>query len=135
MSAISVPGATDHETSRSPEQPPRVRHLGRAETVVLRDTDLMRVGLQVRLYKINASSLSIISPVPLRVGEQIKIKLQNDVQRFMSELRGVARRLAPTEDDKFLVGIELFSRLMPLDVMMLRRAGVADVSYAGKIWV
>lgn len=135
MSAISAPGTTDHETNRSPDRQPRLRHLGRAETIVLRDADVMRVGLRVRLYKINASSLSIISPVPLRIGEQIKIKLRNDVQRFVTELRGVARRLAPTEDDSFLVGIELFSRLMPLDVMMLRRAGVADVSYTGKIWV
>ena len=71
----------------------------------------------------------------LKVGEQIKVRLRNDVQRFATELRGAVRQQEPTEDAKFLVGIELFSRLMPLDVMMLRRAGINDVTYVGKIWV
>ena len=135
MSVISVPVTPEHEVSRVSDRLVRLRHLGQAETIVLRDTDVMRVGLRVRLYSIKSSALSIISPIPLRLGEQVKVKLRNDVQRFATELRGVARRLAPTADDNFLVGIELFSRLMPLDVMMLRRAGVADVQYAGKIWV
>jgi hypothetical protein len=135
MSVISLPVTPEHEVSRVADRLVRLRHLGQAETIVLRDTDVMRVGLRVRLYSIKSSALSIISPIPLRLGEQVKVKLRNDVQRFATELRGVARRLAPTDDDNFLVGIELFSRLMPLDVMMLRRAGVADVQYAGKIWV
>jgi len=135
MSVISIPVTPEHEVSRGSDRLVRLRHLGQAETIVLRDTDVMRIGLRVRLYSIKSSSLSIISPMPLRLGEQVKVKLRNDVQRFATELRGVARRLAPTADDNFLIGIELFSRLMPLDVMMLRRAGVADVQYAGKIWV
>lgn len=135
MSVVSISITPENEAGHGTERHTRLRHLGQAETIVLRDADVMRLGLGVRLYTIKSSSLSIISPVPLRLGEQVKIKLRNDVQRFATELRGVARRLAPTADEKFLVGIELFSRLMPLDVMMLRRAGVADVQYAGKIWV
>jgi hypothetical protein len=50
-------------------------------------------------------------------------------------MRGAVRRLEPTADGKFLIDIELFARLMPLDVMMLRRAGMHDVTYTGPIWV
>lgn len=138
MSVISLPtepSVPAVETGRNGDRHLRLKHLGRAEAMVLRDDDVMRIGVLVRLNTVNAASLSIISPVLLRLGEQVKIKLRNDVQRFATELRGVARRLAPTADGNFLVGIELFSRLMPLDVMMLRRVGVADVQYAGKIWV
>lgn len=113
----------------------RLRHLGRAETIVLRDSDVMRLGLRVGLQTICASALGIISPVGLKAGEQIKIRLRNDVQRFATELRGAVRQQEATEDGKFLIAIELFSRLMPLDVMMLRRAGISDVTYVGKIWV
>jgi hypothetical protein len=113
----------------------RLRHLGRAEIVVLRDCDVMRIGLRVGLQTICASALGIISPVPLRAGEQIKVRLRNEVQRFATELRGAVRQQQPAEDGKFLIAIELFSRLMPLDVMMLRRAGINDVTYVGKIWV
>src|SRR5262249_32285082 len=106
MSVISIP--QENQAVRGSDGHFRLRHLGQAETIVLRDDDVMRVGLRVRLYTIKASALSIISPVPLLLGEQVKIKLSNDVQRFATELRGVARRLAPTADDSFLVGIELF---------------------------
>lgn len=112
-----------------------MRHLGRAETLIMRDCDVMRIGLRVGLKVITASALGIISPVALTVGEQIKVRLRNDVQRFVAEMRGAVRRLEPTDDGNFLVGIDLFSRLMPLDVMLLRRAGLADVMSAGKIWV
>ncbi len=113
----------------------RLWHLGRAETIILRDTDAMRIGLRVGLEAICASAMGIISPVPLRVGEQIKIRLRNDMQRFATEMRGAVRRLESTEEGDFRAGIELFSRLMPLDVMMLRRAGMNDRTYTGKIWV
>lgn len=113
----------------------RLRHLGRAETIILRDCDAMRIGLRVGLQAICASALGIVSPVPLRVGEQIKIRLRNDVQRFVTELRGAVRRLEATNDGNYRAGIELYSRLMPLDVMMLRRAGIHDGTYTGKIWV
>jgi len=113
----------------------RLRHLGRAETVILRDSDVMRIGLRVGLQTVCASALGIISPVAFREGEQIKIRLRNEVQRFATEMRGAVRNQEPTGDGKFFIGIELYSRLMPLDVMMLRRAGIHDVTYVGKIWV
>jgi len=135
MIAISQPGQPDTELLRIQDRRFRLRHLGRAETVILRDCDIMRVGLRVGLQSVSASALGIISPASLRVGEQIKVRLRNDVQRFITEMRGAVRKAEPTGDGNYVVGIELFSRLMPLDVMMLRRAGIHDVTYVGKIWV
>jgi hypothetical protein len=131
--ALSEPSHVDLSPGERREL--RLRHLGRAETLVLRDCDAMRIGLRVGLQTICAAALGIISPVPFNAGEQIKIRLRNDVQRFATEMRGAVRNQEPTGDGNFLVGIELFSRLMPLDVMMLRRAGINDVTYVGKIWV
>ena len=113
----------------------RLRHLGRGETTLLRDNDVMRSGLCVGLKSISATSLGINSAVPLRMGEQLKIRLRNDIQRFKAELRGAVRKVKPAPDGGWLITIEIFTRLMPLDVMMLRRAGVADVVSNGRIWV
>lgn len=113
-----------------------LRHLGRAETLILRDNDVMRDGLHVSLVNISAGGISVISSVPLRTREQIKIRLRNDIQRFRAELRGVVRWVQPTPGEQFLTGIEFYSRLMPLDVMMFRRAGVADAfDAASRVWV
>jgi hypothetical protein len=135
MIVISQPGQPDNDTLRIQERRYRLRHLGRAETILLRDGDVMRAGLRVGLQTISAAALGIVSHVPLRVEEQIKVRLRNDVQRFITEMRGAVRRLEPTGDGSFLVDIELFARLMPLDVMMLRRAGISDVTCTGPIWV
>jgi hypothetical protein len=135
MIVISQPGQPDNDTHRIQDRRYRLRHLGRAETILLRDDDVMRAGLRVGLKTISAAALGIVSPVPLRVTEQIKVRLRNDVQRFITEMRGAVRRLEPTGDGNFLVDIELFARLMPLDVMMLRRAGISDVTFTGPIWV
>jgi hypothetical protein len=135
MIAIAQPGQADIDLLQIQDRRYHLRHLGRAETIILRDCDVMRVGLRVGLQTVCASALGIISPVALKVGEQIKVRLHNEVQRFHTEMRGAVRRQEATEDGRFLAGIELFSRLMPLDVMMLRRAGIDDVTYSGKIWV
>jgi hypothetical protein len=135
MLLLSEPILTDNDTHRIQDRRYRLRHLGRAETIILRDEDVMRTGLGVGLQTISAAALGIISPVPLRVREQIKVMLRNEVQRFVQEMRGAVRRIEPVGDGNFLVDIELFARLMPLDVMMLRRAGMSDVNCTGPIWV
>lgn len=120
---------------RQPQRRLRLRHLGKAETLIMRDTDFMRAGLGVRLESIRAGELAVVSPVPLRLNEQVKICLRNDVQRIKAELRGAVRWSAPRDDGSHLIELELFTRLMPLDVMSLRRAGVTDVELLEKIWV
>lgn len=112
----------------------RLKHLGKAETLIMRDSDTMRVGLNVRLESIRATGLKVISPVPLRLNEQVKIRLRNEVQRITADLRGAVRWFEP-RDSGYLIELELFTRLMPLDVMALRRAGATDVELLDKIWV
>jgi hypothetical protein len=135
MIVTSQPGLPDNDTHRIQDRRYRLRHLGRAETILLRDDDVMRSGLRVGLQTICAGALGIVSPVPLRIREQIKVRLRNDVQRFVTEMRGAVRRQEPNGDGNYSVDIELFARLMPLDVMMLRRAGMHDDTYMGPIWV
>jgi|SRR6266404_8274531 len=135
MMTIAQPGQPDTDLREIQDRRYRLRHLGRAETVILRDSDVMRIGLRVGLQTVSAAALGISSPIPLRVGEQIKVRLRNEVQRFLTEMRGAVRRVETAENGRYLVGIELFARLMPLDVMMLRRVGINDVTYSGKIWV
>jgi predicted DNA-binding antitoxin AbrB/MazE fold protein len=124
------------ETEPAPVVERRIRlpHLGKAETLILRDNDTMRVGLAVRLVTIRAAGLGVVSPVSLRQGEQVKIRLRNDVQRITAELRGAVRNIVE-RDDGYAIEIELFARLMPLDVMALRRAGATDIVLPEKIWV
>jgi hypothetical protein len=135
MMTIAQPGQPDTDLREIQDRRYRLRHLGRAETVILRDSDVMRIGLRVGLQTVSAAALGISSPIPLRVGEQIKVRLRNEVQRFLAEMRGAVRRVEAAENGRYFIAIELFSRLMPLDVMMFRRVGIDDVSYTGKIWV
>ncbi len=135
MLTIAHPGQPDVDLANIQDHLYRVRHLGRTETLILRDSDVMRVGMRVSLQTVCASALGIISPVPMHFGEQLKVRLSNEIQRFCTELRGVVRRMELGEDGRYLIGIELFSRLMPLDVMMLRRIGFDDSMYSGKVWV
>jgi hypothetical protein len=121
--------------SRTPERRVRLRHLGKAETLVLRDNDTMRTGVGVRLDYIRAAGLGVVSLVPLRLNEQVKIRLRNEVQRITADLRGAVRRIEANEDGTFHIDFELFTRLMPLDVMALRRAGATDIILPEKIWV
>jgi len=73
-------------------------------------------------------------PTPLNLGERVKITLRNDIQRFKKELRGQVRWIEPV-GNKFRVGMSLATRLMPLDLMMLRRAGATDQGVNGRVWV
>jgi hypothetical protein len=135
MLTIAHPGQSDVDVVNLQDHLYRVRHLGRTETLILRDSDAMRIGMRVGLQTVCASALGIVSTVPLNFGEHLKISLSNEIQRFHTELRGVVRRIELAEDGRYLMGIELFSRLMPLDVMMLRRIGFDDSTYSGKVWV
>jgi hypothetical protein len=68
--------------------------------------------------------------------EQVKIRLRNDVQRITEEMRGAVRRLERVDEANVRIELELFTRLMPLDVMALRRAGAHDDDFLPeKIWV
>jgi len=111
------------------------RHLGRAEIRVFRDNDPMRAGVLVNLADISRDGLGLLTDVQFRDDEQLRIRVKNEIQRFTRELRAVVRWQVPMGDGMRRVGVELFTRLGPLELMMLKRAGVCDTSANGSRWV
>ena len=96
------------------------RYASQATAVVVRECDLMRNGIPALLEDVSNSGLSFTIDTELKAGEQMKIRLKNEIQRFDKEVRGIVRRVAPTEDGKFFCGVELQTRLTPLEVSAAR---------------
>jgi PilZ domain len=97
-----------------------VRLRSKSRVVVIRDTDAMRNGLPGALLDVSCEGLGFVIDAPLEAGEQIKIRVRNDIQRFEKEIRGVVRRVSEDDDGSYQIGVELRCRLTPLDVSMLR---------------
>lgn len=111
------------------------RHLGRAEIRVFRDNDPMREGLLVGLEDISRDGLGLITEVAFRDDEQLRIRVKNEVQRFTRDLRAVVRWQVPLGNGERRIGVELFTRLGPLDLMMLKRAGICDPNANASRWI
>lgn len=111
-----------------------VRLRSKSRVVVIRDTDAMRNGIQGSLLDVSCEGLGFIIEEPLEVGEQIKIRVRNDIQRFEKEVRGIVRRVIDGQDGGFQIGVELRCRLTPLDVSMLR-SGLIAAGGAGPVCV
>ena len=90
-------------------------------------TDAMRDGIRGLLREVSMGRLVVGLPDEIPQGEQIKIRLRNLVQRFRKEVRGVVRSAGPDEQraDEFLIEIDLYTRLTPLEVSLLRM-GIRD---------
>ena len=56
----------------------------------------------------------------LQIGEQIKVRLENVIQRFEKEVRGVVRHSLACQDNEHCYGVELYTRLTPLEVSLVR---------------
>jgi hypothetical protein len=112
-----------------------VRLQSKSRVVVIRDTDAMRTGVHGSLLDVSCEDLGFVIDVPLEMGEQVKIRVRNDVQRFEKEVRGVVRRIRGDEYAGYSTGVELRCRLTPLDVSMLR-SGLIGVGADGEsVWV
>ncbi|HUG90752.1 MAG TPA: PilZ domain-containing protein [Planctomycetaceae bacterium] len=122
-----VPAPPDHRRT--------VRLRSKSRVLVVRDTDALRSGLEGALVDVSCEGLGFVLGVPLERGEQIKIRVRNDVQRFEKEVRGIVRRVAADDEQGgHLIGVELRSRLTPLDVSMLR-SGLIGQNSEGSVWV
>lgn len=97
-----------------------MRYPSKAGARVIRDTDLMRNGIDGKLKDLSSAGLGILLTVPLEVNEQIKVELHNDVQRIAKEVRGVIRHVTLQDDELYHIGVELFTRLTPLEVSLFR---------------
>jgi PilZ domain len=111
-----------------------VRLRSRSRAIVLRDTDAMRTGLEGALLDVSVEGLGFAIDEPLEPGEHIKVRVRNEVQRFEREVRGIVRRVRADEDGAWLIGVELRSRLTPLDVSLLR-TGLLDTGGDPSVWV
>lgn len=103
-----------------PERRLMVRYPAKASTFVIRETDMMRSGLEAQLKDVSAGGLGVTMRVHLEPNEQIKLTLTNEVQRITKDTRGVVRHVTQQDDGTYYVGIELRARLTPLEVMLLR---------------
>lgn len=105
-----------------------VRYPSRCQAIVERDTDAMRIGIEARIADVTATGIGLSMREPLQVDETVKLQLRNEIQRFSREVRGTVRHvtLLPNPDPdseapgEYRVGIELITRLTPLEVSLLR---------------
>ncbi len=118
------------ESSETPKPKPK-RSLGYvslgSRALIIRDTDAMRDGIRGMVREVSMNKLTVGLPEALPMNEQIKIKLRNLIQRFRKDARGVIRHIEPDKErqEEFLIEIELYTRLTPLEVSLLRM-GIRD---------
>ena len=117
-----------------PDRRRKPRHWGSAAALVIRDSDKMRLGIEAALKDVSPVGLGLAMTVPLEVNEHVKVRLKNAIQKVEKEVRGVVRHATRREDGTFHVGVELFSRLTPLEVLLLRM-GVRGDSEEEKVWM
>lgn len=123
------PAADESEQKRYTQ-----RYRSRAVALVIRETDKMRTGIAAELIDVSAGGLRVLLETELNVGEQLKVRLKNEIERFEKEVRGIVRRATPTEDGRFDCGVELYTRLTPLEVSLARVNTDSDVDDGPK-WV
>lgn len=112
-----------------------LRYPARAEAIVTRESDAMRLGLEARLLDISPRGVGLMLPgeVP-EPGESVSVRLQNDVQRIQKLTRGIVRHITADESGGTRVGLELYSPLTPLEVSLFRM-GIARGDGEAAVWV
>lgn len=111
------------------------RHPGRAVVEVIRANDPLRKGLRVEMLDVSLAGMGFSCQEGLQQGERVTIRVQNVVQRFRKEMRGVVRWSQCLGDGTARVGVELQSSFSALDMQMLKRAGLDITPGAGRLWV
>ena len=108
------------EKDKTPERRALPRFASRSTAKVIRDSDAMRLGIVGKLSDLSSVGLGLVLPTPLPVGEQVKIQLENELQRFKKEVRGAVRHCTPDGAGGYRIGLELFNRLESRELSMLR---------------
>ena len=126
--------------SNEPKKPRRerrllVRYPTKASTTVIRDADMMRVGMDAVLKDVSIAGVGIIVRETLEVGEMVKIELVNQIQRLEKQTRGIVRHVTPQDDGTYHVGVELLLRLTPLEVSLLRMGLPRDEDSSEPRWI
>ena len=120
---------------KKPERRLMIRYPSSGGALVVRDSDKMRSGLDGTLHDVSVAGVGIYTPMSLEVGEQVKVRLRNDVQRFEKEVRGTVQHCTPTSEGLSYIGIALMTRLTPLEVSLLRMGLAKDSSGSQPKWI
>lgn len=121
--------------SRAADRRHLIRYPAKAEAIVIRESDAMRLGLEARLADISPRGVGLLfrGETPEQ-GEAVTVHLQNDIQRVRKQTRGVVRHITPEESGEVRVGLELYSPLTPLEVSLFRM-GIARGDGEDAVWV
>jgi|GEM_PF-1859542 len=114
------------------------RFYARAVATIYRDNDAMRKGIPCTLHDISIAGIGLNveeEELDLRLMEPVKVRLQNDVQRFDKEVRGIVRHISVLYDGMYRVGIELGCRLTPLEVSLLKVRPMTGEDDGKSTWV
>ena len=119
---------------RQGERRKHLRHRAKVKIEVVREGDNRRINLPVELIDISITGLGLLAGAPLALDERVRIRVRNDIHRFVKELRGVVRWTQLTDAGKFRIGIDLHSRFTALDIQLLKQVG-ASVASGQKVWI
>lgn len=134
MSHLQTAVAADTPAVRPVERRFLIRYPVKSGARVLRDSDFVRIGIEATLRRLTAAGLELEMEIAPHSGEQVKILLHNEIQRLSKEVRGIVRHVMPLPDGRYRVELELFNRLSPLEVAMLRMS-IRDPAQSGPRWV
>jgi hypothetical protein len=126
----SAPDATERGSDRRQHQ----RHMGKAIVEVIRESDSRRINLPVELVDISICGVGLYAIEPFAPDDRVKVRLRNDIRKFVREMHGVVRWAQLTDEGKFRVGIELNSRFSAIEMQILKEFGLAG-GLGRKIWV
>jgi hypothetical protein len=126
-----VPSAPESSRQPGASRPVRASSTG----LVIREADRMRTGIEAVVLDVSTGFLSLWTSSRFTLDEQIKIRLRNVVQRFEKEARGLVKKIDSNEDGSTIVGVELLTRLSPLEVSMLKMGIASPDAGSGSKWV
>jgi hypothetical protein len=119
----------------SPKEPgPQAQRTARTTARIIREMDMMRAGYDAVLRGVDTSQLVLEGPPGLNPQDQIKIKLHHVVQRFDKEVRGLVRTIEPIDAQLQRITVELFTRLTPIELSVLKMCVDASSGTTEKRW-
>ena len=111
---------TPEPTPSAKEPSPQARGTSSVTARIIREMDMMRGGHDAVLRGVSTSQVVLEGPPGLNLQDQIKVKLHHVVQRFDKEVRGLVRQIEPIDAKLQRITVELFTRLTPIEVSVLK---------------
>jgi len=112
------------------------RFAARAKATLLHQSDAMRLGVPADLHDLSPGGLGLNVPEsPPELEDIIEVQLENEIQRFSRKVRGVVRHVTPLPEGGYRVGIELLTRMTPLEVSLLKLSPIGNENDDGSVWI